>query len=211
MVMLNANDIKQAVHRATLGFREAEDELNAADGKIGDGDTGQTMRRVTETILQASEAETNNDIGVFLRKLGMAGASATGSSLGTLFSIGIMEMGKTLKGQEQVSAKDVAAALAAAEKTMLARGGAALGDKTALDVLNAIHLQLSAEPENAPAALQAAQTALDAFRDKPCKMGRARAFGERSVGLDDPGMLAFVRLAEAIFQSDNSIKKPPPA
>lgn len=209
--MFDTNDIKQAVHRATTRFREVEDELNAADGKIGDGDTGQTMRRVTEAMLQASETETNDDIGVFLRKLGMAGASATGSSLGTLFSIGIMEMGKASKGHQQISAKDVAAALADAEKSMLARGGATLGDKTALDVLNTVHLQLKAEPENAPAALQAAQTALDAFRDKPCKMGRARAFGERSVGLDDPGMLAFVRLAEAIFQNGNSIKSPPPA
>ena len=40
------------------------------------------------------------------------------------------------------------------------------------------------------AATEAVDEALSAFRGKPATMGRARMFGEKSVGLDDPGMLA---------------------
>ncbi len=48
------------------------------------------------------------------------------------------------------------------------------------------------------AAREAVRQALDAYREKPCRIGRARMFAERSVGKDDPGMLAFTRLAEAL-------------
>ena len=39
---------------------------------------------------------------------------------------------------------------------------------------------------------------IDDFRDRESKVGRARIFSEKSIGLDDPGMLAFQRMFEAI-------------
>ena len=124
--------------------------------------------------------------------------SATGSSLGTLVSVGLREMGKAFKGRDSVEGGDLAQALAAAEAAMLARGKTQLGDKTALDVLHAIGVALAANPDDAVAVLAAAKASLDAFRDRPCRIGRARMYADKSIGMDDPGMLAFVRLAESI-------------
>ena len=45
---------------------------------------------------------------------------------------------------------------------------------------------------------RATDQALDRFRDQPNKLGRARMFGEKSIGLDDPGMLAFRRLLDGL-------------
>jgi len=42
------------------------------------------------------------------------------------------------------------------------------------------------------------QSTLDEFRDKPNKLGRARMFGEKSAGLDDPGMLAIQEMVSAL-------------
>ena len=39
---------------------------------------------------------------------------------------------------------------------------------------------------------------LDAFRDKPNRMGRARMFADKTIGLDDPGMVALLRMVEAL-------------
>ena len=69
-----------------------------------------------------------------------------------------------------------------------------LGDKTVLDALDAA--ASAAERETEPSEiLQAAAAAVDAtmerMRGMQAKIGRARIFGERSVGLDDPGMRAF--------------------
>jgi hypothetical protein len=47
-------------------------------------------------------------------------------------------------------------------------------------------------------ALDAATNALSTFRGRPCRMGRARMYPTESAQADDPGMLAFVRLTEAI-------------
>jgi hypothetical protein len=159
------------------------------------------MRRLAETIAEAAvkTRPAATDVGSFLRKLGMAGTTATGSSLGTLVSIGLMEMGRHLAGKAVISIADLVSALEAAETAMFARGGATLGDKTALDLLHAVRLSLTPTPSD-PAATVAtgAAEALAAFRDRPCRMGRARMFAERTIGVDDPGMLAFARLTLAL-------------
>ena len=190
-----ADDFKAAAQRAATAMRVAEDELNAADGRLGDGDTGQTRRRVAEAVAAAADAATGTDIGALLRQFGMAGMTATGSSLGTLVSVGLVELGKSFKGRESVAPADVASALAAAESAMLSRGNAQLGDKTAIDVLHAVRTELEAGGDGVAAA---ARVTLAAFRDKPCRIGRARMYADKSVGIDDPGMLAFVKLTEAI-------------
>jgi len=59
-------------------------------------------------------------------------------------------------------------------------------------------LQAAAPEFNASAARTGAQGALDAFRDKTNLIGRARMFAERSVGLDDPGMVAVLRMTESL-------------
>ena len=57
--------------------------------------------------------------------------------------------------------------------------------------------------ENAPETslsdlIEVVQQTIDDFRDKPCQVGRARIFQDKSIGLDDPGMVAFKRLLEGL-------------
>jgi dihydroxyacetone kinase-like protein len=47
-------------------------------------------------------------------------------------------------------------------------------------------------------SLSAAREALEAFKGKPNKIGRARMFGDKSIGLYDPGQLALVRIIEGL-------------
>jgi dihydroxyacetone kinase len=195
--MFAVDDFRAAARRAADAMRAAEDELNAADGRLGDGDTGQTMRRVAEAVAATADLATSGDIGALVRQFGMAGMAATGSSLGTLVSVGLIELGKAFKGRESVDFADLAAGLAAVEATMLSRGNAQIGDKTAIDVLHAVRKRLDSDLGHAD-IVAAARATLAAFRDKPCRVGRARMYADKSVGIDDPGMLAFVRLIEAI-------------
>ena len=54
------------------------------------------------------------------------------------------------------------------------------------------------EAADPAAMLQAARRGVDAvmrrMRDEPARIGRARIFADRSVGMDDPGMVAFAEL-----------------
>ena len=52
--------------------------------------------------------------------------------------------------------------------------------------------------EVADAAAEAVTGALNAFRDRKATVGRARIFGDKSVGMDDPGMLAMSRIVRAL-------------
>jgi dihydroxyacetone kinase-like protein len=47
-------------------------------------------------------------------------------------------------------------------------------------------------------ASDAARAALDAFRDKPNRIGRARMFADKTIGMDDPGMVALLRMVDAL-------------
>jgi dihydroxyacetone kinase-like protein len=46
--------------------------------------------------------------------------------------------------------------------------------------------------------VRAAASVLDVFRQLPNRIGRARMFADRSIGLDDPGMVAVRRMAQAL-------------
>ncbi|MDL2401867.1 DAK2 domain-containing protein [Rhizobium mayense] len=197
---LTVAQIVAGVRRAADSLKVLEQELNAADAKLGDGDTGSMLARVIGAMA-TSDVAASVSVSEAFGKLARAAVSATGSSLGTLLATALLTMSKQTKSAVQVEWRSLPVLLAAALEAMIARGGAALGDKTVLDALEAITSAMAVAPDAQSAALaarQAAFAALDAFRDRPCRMGRAKFFAERSIGLDDPGMLAIARLVDAL-------------
>lgn len=197
---MNISDLKTAVSRAAEAMTGLEQTLNQADAKLGDGDTGGMLARVIAKMDEV-ELEPGSDLGAGFAALARAALSGTGSSLGTLFATGLMSFAKAAQGKTDLPADEFSATLAAARDAMLARGGASLGDKTVIDAIDAIVKATEKETESASvadAARKASALALDHFRGRPCKIGRARMFGEKSVGIDDPGMLAVDRLTQAI-------------
>lgn len=188
--------LSKAVADAQAAMAGLEQELNAADAKLGDGDTGTMLARVIAKM--AEQPLSGDDVGAALGTLARATASATGSSLGTLFATALLTISRGCKGETEVAVARLPDLLAQARDAMIARGGAALGDKTVLDSLDAVVAALSENPTPA-AALEGAQSALEAFRGKPNRVGRARMFGDATIGIDDPGMLAFARLSQAVL------------
>jgi len=51
------------------------------------------------------------------------------------------------------------------------------------------------------AADRAAAKALDEFRGLPCKQGRARIYGKKTIGIDDPGMVVVRKLVEGLKEA----------
>lgn len=84
---------------------------------------------------------------------------------------------------------------------MVARGKAHIGDKTVLDVIDAAARATEGldDPDAIlQAALRACQETMQRMRSQPARIGRARIFGERSVGLDDPGMAGFYVMLQGL-------------
>jgi len=178
------------------------DELNGVDAKLGDGDLGVTMQRGARD-LQPVLDDLPEDVGMAFMKCAQAFTKTSGSSYGTLLATGLMAGAKACKGRAEVPWSEVSELLAGALAAMQNRGKGALGDKTVLDVLEAVRAAtegLSDPQALLAAADQATDAAMDEFRDKPSKLGRARMFGDKSVGLDDPGMLAFRRVIDGLME-----------
>ncbi len=181
-----------AIERLHAEMQTQFDILNTADGKLGDGDLGITMTRGMEAITEVAD-DLPEDLGLAMLKCSQAFTKSSGSSYGTLMALAMMAIAKQIKGQTMIAPSDLSGLVVVARDQIQTRGKAELGGKTVLDSLDAIvqHTSGKTDLEDIRAAATGAvDEALTAFQGKPATMGRARMFGEKSMGLDDPGMLA---------------------
>jgi hypothetical protein len=199
MTPLSSKDIVAAAKRAATAARTLEAEINAADSRLGDGDTGTMLVRLLAAVEIIEPAQ--EDLGTTFRAMAMAAAESTGSSLGTLISAGLLSVGGLLAYRSEVQIDEIAALLTTARDEMLLLGRSELGDKTIVDgihaVANAVQTQTTRQGASR-AACDAADDVILYFRGKPCRVGRARLWPERSMDLDDPGMAAFARIVKAV-------------
>jgi len=198
--MMTTDSIRWAIGRLRQTMDTASGELNELDGALGDGDLGVTLARATERLVE-DMPNLPDDVGVALFQCSQAFTRVTASTYGTLLATGLMAAAKTTRGRTAVPWTEIPALLTAALKAMSDRGKGSLGDKTVLDALEAA--RRATEGLTEPAALVAAsdravETIIAEFRDRPFRQGRARIFGEKGLGRDDPGMVAFKRIVESL-------------
>ena len=198
--MITTDSIKTAVTKIAQLMEESADELNAADGLLGDGDLGITMVRGFREIIEVRDS-LPDDVGMALFQCAKAFTKSSGSSYGTLLATGLMSVAKKKKGQQEIQVEEISALLNDALDAMKQRGKAELGDKTVLDVIAASSQAAKDQPDGSSVLIainDAVTSTIDEFRSRQSKIGRARIFSEKSIGLDDPGMLAFRKMLEAL-------------
>jgi phosphoenolpyruvate---glycerone phosphotransferase subunit DhaL len=192
--------IRHGLARIAARMDAVADELNALDAALGDGDLGVTMVRGTRAVM-ADSAELPEDLGLALLKCAQGFTKTSGSTFGTLLATGLMAAARITKGRSEVAWDDFSSLLEEALTAMSVRGKAQLGDKTVLDAIDAIRRAVEGvdDPrEMVIAALDEAQAVLDGLRQQPARQGRARIYADRSIGRDDPGMIAVQRALEGL-------------
>ena len=189
--------LHDALVRVAAAAEAAAPELNAADGALGDGDLGIT---VSKGFAAAAAADLPDDIGLAFLECAKAFQRVSSSSYGTLVATGFMAAAKATKGRSDIAADEVPELVAAARDAMMARGKGQLGDKTVLDGLDAIASALKGVDGGGMRrqAVEAVEATLQAFKGRPCKLGRARMFAEKSAMLDDPGQLALLHIVRGL-------------
>ncbi len=193
--MLNKEVLTNIFKKLLEEAKNSYDDFNSADGKIGDGDLG-------VTILHGLE-EVNNNINKFSEDMGanfmicsQAFVKKSGSSFGTLIAFSFMNISKNLKGKTECNHDDIIIIFETALKTILERGKANLGDKTIADSLNLIIKNLRDNNNYSDIFKSATKEALENFKGKKIKIGRARMFEDKTKNLDDPGMFALNKLTQ---------------
>jgi dihydroxyacetone kinase-like protein len=187
-------DLRSAAARLADAAAAAQAELNALDGQLGDGDLGITVATGWKEV--ANEAMPD-DVGMAFLAASKAFQRVSSSSYGTLTATALMAAAKKTRGRTDIPWSEVPALVAAARDAMMERGKGALGDKSVLDVVDAVAKATAGmdDPQAmVVAGIAAADAAMAEFRGRPNRLGRARMFGDKTIGMDDPGMRAFVVL-----------------
>ena len=194
--MLNKEILIKIFKKLLEEAKNSYDDFNATDGKIGDGDLGVTILHGLEEV-NNNINKFNDDMGANFMLCSKAFVKKSGSSFGTLIAFSFMNISKNLKGKSECNHEDILSIFEISLKTILERGKTNLGDKTIADSLDLIIKKLKDTQNYSEAFKSATKQALDDFKGKKIKIGRARMFEDKTKDLDDPGMLALNKLSEA--------------
>lgn len=197
---ITITELKEFLVPVCANLDACADELNTLDGQLGDGDIGITMSKAGLHV-QSILDELPEDLGQALLMIAQAITKSRASSYGTLLATGVMAMAKQVMGETHIESSRLPQMLAAAVEKMAVRGKSALGEKTVLDAVEAIRIALASRQDGDDAAEsvdKALGEAIEHFRNQPCRQGRARIFSEKSIGLDDPGMVVIKKMTEAL-------------
>ena len=198
--MITTDSIKSGIKQLNYVMEQSADELNTADGLLGDGDLGVTMIRGFRNLIEELES-LPEDIGMAFFQCAKAFTKSSGSSYGTLLATGMMAVAKVKKGYTEIEIDEVSELFNISLEAMQMRGKASLGDKTVLDVVAAARDAAKNQTDwnsMLESINKAISDTIEIFKDRQSQIGRARIFGEKSIGLDDPGMLAFKCMFESM-------------
>ena len=199
--MITVVDVRDAISRIQQQVQQTAEDLCARDGQLGDGDLGITLEKAFNRLAEIAPT-LPDDLGKAFAAAAAAISKVSSSSFGTLLATGLLAAAKQTIGKTELPSTAVPDLLRTACQKMSERGSASLGDKTVLDTVDAAARALDFHPEDSVGAvITAVDETLSLYRDRECKIGRARIFSERSVGLDDPGMVAFRVMVGALRRS----------
>lgn len=197
---LTSKGLAEGLGRIATKMEAVASELNALDAKIGDGDLGVTLIRCSRGVMDILP-DLSEDVGMAFMKCVQALTKVSGASYATLVASGLMSVAKVTKGRTEIPWSEVSDLLGAAGEAMMARGKTALGEKTVIDAVDAARsATVSLDNPNAilEEAMKAVNEVIERMRNQPNKAGRARIWSDKSIGLDDPGMVAFRFMLESL-------------
>ena len=175
------------------------DEFNSIDGQLGDGDLGITISKGLNEINNNFE-KFEEDLGKIFMVCAQSFTKASSSSFGTLVAISFMTIAKETKGTNELAIKDLPVIIKKIIEAVCFRGKSNIGDKTFVDTLSKIAKAIEENNNNFGQNIhEATLKALEDFKGKECKIGRARMFAEKSRALNDPGMFALSKLSDVFL------------
>ena len=168
---------------------EAEDILTEIDSKFGDADHGLTMTKIAKAISQAV-AEADGGIQSMLDAAAMAVMMLNGGSAVPLWNTWLDGMQEAAPASDEVDVAGLKAMFAGAFTALDEMSGAKVGDKTMMDALIPASQAAYAgdsESELFDVAAAAAHEGSEASKQFVSKFGRAKSYGEQTIGTPDAG------------------------
>ena len=193
---MNKDELASRLKNACSAVIAAQDELTEIDSHFGDADHGVTMTKIAEAVVGAVGAA-QGGIKAMLEDAAMEVMMINGGSAVPLWNTWLDGLAEAAPEGDELDAEGLKQMLGHALEELAALSKAKVGDKTMMDALiPATEAALAcpgSEDDLFAAAAKAALEGAEASRNFVSKFGRARSYGEATIGTPDAGAVSMSR------------------
>lgn len=193
-------EAKAWIKLANQYIQENKETLTELDQAIGDGDHGLNMARGFLAVQQKIDETEYDELGSLFKDVAMTLLAKVGGASGPLYGSAFLKGSIYVKGKRDLSVEELGRFLQEAANGLKARGKAAPGDKTMVDLWEYAPELLLNEKENIDweSWVQLLREKAEQTSDLEAKKGRAAYLGSRSVGHVDPGATSSYLILKAL-------------
>lgn len=182
----------------------AEAELTEIDSRFGDADHGITMSKIASAI-SSSVASANGTVQQMLDDAAMSVMVLNGGSAVPLWNTWLDGLQEAAPDSSEVTVEQLKAMFANALEELSDMSGAQVGDKTMMDALipasEAIAACTGDELDLFDEAAEAAEAGAENSRNFPSKFGRAKSYGDKTIGTPDAGAVSIARFFKGLAEA----------
>ena len=204
-LQLSASDLATLLREMAGDLEERAEELRELDALLGDGDLGITVNLLAQALTEYLDTSEETDIGTLLSKCGLYINRMNPSTFGTIIAVAFTGAGNAVRDKQQLGPGDLLLMGESAVAAIEQRGKAKVGDKTLLDALvPAVQafkqglLEGLAQDLAVAAAVEAAEDGMKATSNMRARVGRAKMFQDRSIGIQDAGATAMYYMIRSL-------------
>lgn len=202
--MITKEKLATRLRNACAAVIAAEEELTEIDSHFGDADHGLTMVKIGNAI-DGAVVEADGGIQEMLDDAAMAVMVLNGGSAVPLWNTWLDALQETAPEGNAADAAQLKAMFAHALEELSDMSGAQVGDKTMMDAfIPACEAIAACDGDEAAlfeAAAQAARAGAENTRNFASKFGRAKSYGDKTIGTPDAGAVSMARFFEGLAQA----------
>lgn len=191
---MTKNEFAARLKNACAAVAAAEGELTEIDSRFGDADHGLTMSKIAGAVSAAADCP-EGGVRAMLDAAAEAVMTLNGGSAVPLWNTWLDGMQEAAPEGGEIGVSGLQAVFARGLEELSDMSGARVGDKTMMDALIPASEAIAAyaggdEAELFTLAARAARAGAENTRNFASKFGRARSYGEKTIGTPDAGAMS---------------------
>ncbi len=202
--MITKDELAARLQHACAEVVASEAELTEIDSHFGDADHGLTMVKIANAI-EGAVAEADGGIQEMLDDAAMAVMVLNGGSAVPLWNTWLDALQEEAPEGDAADTAQLKAMFANALEELSDMSGAQVGDKTMMDAfIPACEAIAACEGDEAAlfdAAVQAAEAGAENTKNFASKFGRAKSYGDKTIGTPDAGAVSMARFFKGLAQA----------
>lgn len=199
---MKTEELKRRLLNGCKKLKENEEVLTQIDSRFGDADHGLTMRKIADGIMEAVASSDGRVKGLFdsvAEKVGLL----NGGSAVPLWNSWLQGIADVSPESEEASLQELKEMFANGMEEFDFMSGAKVGDKTIMDALKPASDAIEkADDEKSlfADAAKAAREGAEKTKEFTARFGRAKSYGEKTLGTMDAGALSMSLFFEGMAE-----------